>query len=305
MALYKLKVTFPEQLRFIMHNLTEQSGLQDLDVVRWTANSCENTADIVAIEEPLEMQIAFGKDGSRTQQPMSITMRTPGQDADLFAGFLFTEGIISAGNDIMSMHTVGPGFGAADQANTILAELSPNLNFDPSKLSRNFYTTSSCGVCGKTSIDLVETVSCYMPKAAHPQVLAHTLATLPDVLLNEQSLFEHTGGIHAAGLFSTDGELQLLREDVGRHNALDKLIGAALQRGMLPLHDYILLLSGRISFELVQKAAMAGIPIIGAVGAPSSLAIDLATERGITLAGFIRPQRMNIYCSPERILTKG
>lgn len=246
------------------------------------------------------MKIAYGSPDRRSYQTMAITMRTPGQDADLFTGFLFTEGIIGQAKHVSSIRHVGQALAATASEHVMLAELDSNLPFDASRLSRHFYTSSSCGVCGKTSIELVQTVSCYFPRPAHPKISPDVLCALPQKLRQAQDLFEHTGGIHAAGLFDASGRLILMREDVGRHNALDKLVGAALRAGMIPLRDHILLLSGRISFELVQKAAMAGIPIVAAVGAPSSLAIELATEHGMTLAGFLRPDRCNLYCDQNR-----
>jgi len=187
--------------------------------------------------------------------------------------------------------------------NVVSVSLDPSLQFDIARLDRNFYTSSSCGVCGKGSLEMVESVSCYFPKPAYPLLHVDTLWSLPEKLKEAQSLFTLTGGIHAAGLFNKAGQLQLLKEDVGRHNAVDKLIGAALQKTQLPLRDEILFLSGRIGFELVQKATMAGIPIIAAVGAPSSLAVDLAVESDMTLIGFLRNERMNVYCGMERIVT--
>lgn len=284
-----------------MQDLNTQVGLQHRSVYRWTAGATEELPDTVTVEEPLEMKIAYGPTTRKRQhQTMAITMRTPGQDADLFTGFLFTEGIIGQAQHIASMRHVGQALAPSASTNVMLAELDSGLHFDAGKLSRHFYTSSSCGVCGKTSIELVQTVSCYFPRPAHPQVCPEVLCTLPQKLRNAQALFAYTGGIHAAGLFDASGQLLLLREDVGRHNALDKLIGAALRQGMIPMRDHILLLSGRISFELVQKAAMAGIPVVGAVGAPSSLAIELAAEHGMTLAGFLRHDRCNLYCDQNR-----
>ena len=285
-----------------MQELKEVEGLKEIVVNRWASGLIHEEKDVVAFEEPFEMRIGFGPSEQRSKQPLSITMRTPGEDKDLFVGFLFTEGIVKRAEDILSVKKAGNTL--MPQDNVMIAELSPDLDFDPSHLSRNFYTTSSCGVCGKTSIDLVETVSNFTTHDVQPIIEAETMAGLPNKLSGAQSLFERTGGIHAAGLFGTDGELLLLREDVGRHNALDKLIGTALSTGMLPLDNHVLLLSGRISFELVQKAAMAGISVIGAVGAPSSLAIELAEKRGITLAGFLRPKRFNIYSNQARITAK-
>jgi len=279
-------------------------GVQKKHIQKGKGGSTNDQSDMIVVEEPLEMQIAYGPLEVRTRKTLSITMRTPGQDANLFAGFLLTEGIIKHAEDILSITHVGQKFEYNDSKNVILAKLRPNLDFDLTHLSRNFYTTSSCGVCGKTSIDLVETAACHTTIPNYPIVDPQLMCALPDVLRQAQILFKYTGGIHAAGLFTPEGKLILVREDVGRHNALDKLIGAAMLKGMLPLSKSILLLSGRISFELVQKAAMAGIPIVGAVGAPSSLAIELAEQRGMTLVGFIRPNGYNIYCNQNRFTLK-
>lgn len=285
-----------------MQDLADNDGIRQIATWKIKHEGVDEEMDWVAIEEPLEMKLRFGPAEKRQQQTLAITMRTPGQDHDLLAGFLFTEGLIGRFEHLVSMRHVGQALNASAQNNILLAELAPNFPFDPQQISRHFYTSSSCGVCGKTSIELVQTVSCYYPRPVHPKVSAETLSRLPNMLLGEQSLFQHTGGIHAAGLFeATSGRLVLLREDVGRHNALDKLIGAALRQGQIPLRDHILLLSGRISFELVQKAAMAGIPIVGAVGAPSSLAIDMASEHSMTLVGFLRNNRFNVYCGQNRI----
>jgi FdhD protein len=224
-------------------------------------------------------------------------MRTPGNDVELALGFLFTEAIIGHVRDIDATEHF-------PVQHRVSVALQASLEFDLSRLNRHFYTTSSCGVCGKGSLELVESVSCYFPRPGHPRVGTEILAAMPSKLQTAQSLFAATGGIHAAALFNAQGELLALREDVGRHNAVDKLIGCALQEGQLPLRDYILVLSGRIGFELVQKAAMAGIPIIAAVGAPSSLAVELAETNDITLIGFLRDDRMNVYCGMERIATE-
>lgn len=284
-----------------METHTNSIGIKQIQKVHWRAQDCHEQMDVVAVEEPLEMQVAYGDLARRKTQPLSITMRTPGADEDLVAGFLFTEGIIRSSSDLIALKAASDSL-STEQGNVMLAVLSPKLDFDPARLSRNFYTTSSCGVCGKTSLDLVAAASCYRPAKDQPVVAVDVLCGLPDKLAGVQSIFEQTGGIHAAGLFDRYGELILMREDVGRHNALDKLIGAALRAGRLPLNEHILLLSGRISFELVQKAAMAGIPIIAAVGAPSSLAVELATERGISLAGFVRANRMNVYSGQNRVV---
>jgi FdhD protein len=222
-------------------------------------------------------------------------MRTPGADAELSAGFLFTEGILNSRDQIESIRE------AAFGENTILIALSNGSTPILGKADRNFYTTSSCGVCGKSSIDAIKTVSPFPQSPDTISIPTTLFQSLPQKLRDEQAIFDSTGGLHASALFTLDGNFISLREDVGRHNALDKLIGAAFLKGNLPLDNAILLLSGRASFELVQKAAMAGIKIIAAVGAPSSLAVQLATDQGITLIGFLRGERFNIYTHSQRI----
>jgi FdhD protein len=233
--------------------------------------------DAVAIEEPLEIRV----DGV----PLVVTMRTPGHDEELALGFLYGEGLIER------PHEAGP---TEDFANNIV-EVSGPLTRDPGE--RRFYTTSSCGVCGKGALEEVAVHS--GPLSAGPTVRRELLAALPDRLV--QPAFERTGGVHATGLFDPDGEPLLVREDVGRHNAMDKVIGRALLDGLVPLGERILCVSGRLSFELVQKAAVAGAPILVGVGAPSSLAISLADDRGMTLCGFARRGRINVYTHPERV----
>jgi len=237
--------------------------------------------DEVAVEEPLEIRV----DGA----PLSVTMRTPGHDEELALGFLYGEGLIDAA------HAAGP---TADFAANVVEVAGPLLR-DPG--SRSFYTTSSCGVCGKGAL---EEVAVAAPVASGgPVVPRALLAALPGRLRADQPTFERTGGLHATGLFSSEGELLVVREDVGRHNAMDKVIGRALLDGLLPLRDRILCVSGRVSFELVQKAAVAGAPIVVAVGAPSSLAIELAADRGMTLCGFAREETVNVYTGGERVRT--
>ena len=234
--------------------------------------------DEVAVEEPLEIRV----DG----EPLAVTMRTPGHDDELALGFLYGEALIG-----------GPRQAGLTQdfaANTV--EVAGPLERDPGR--RRFYTTSSCGVCGKGALEEVAVASAPLPDG--PTVARSLLARLPDLL--EQPTFERTGGLHATGLFDPDGRLLVVREDVGRHNAMDKVIGRALLEGMLPLGERILCVSGRLSFELVQKAAVAGAPIMVGVGAPSSLAVSLADERGLTLCGFARRGRINVYTHPHRIL---
>lgn len=260
--------------------------------------------DVVAMEEPLEMILAFGESQNRQRKSLSITMRTPtGHDFELAAGFLLSEGIITNFTQILSMRYIANANESIDlQGNVLQIDLHARVSFEMEKLQRHFYTSSSCGVCGKTAIELVQQQSCYFSSSDFPKVPSYILLQLPEKLGASQSLFTKTGGIHAAALFDTKGNLLTLREDVGRHNTLDKLLGFALKENMIPLQENILLLSGRISFELVQKAAIAGIPIIAAIGAPSSLAIELAAENNITLIGFLRQERFNIYTAEARIL---
>jgi FdhD protein len=249
--------------------------------------------DLLAVERPLEISIIYGEENSRQQKNISITMCTPGHDEELAVGFLFTEGIVTGKNDIMNCRAAG--------SNTVIAALRTGLSFDPKKIERHFYTSSSCGVCGKSSIDAVKNIIVCKPGADSVKVEAERIASLPDSLKNQQEVFTHTGGLHASALFDLKGNLLITREDVGRHNALDKLIGAWLLKGNIPLDQHILLLSGRASFELIQKAAMAGIKIVCAVGAPSSLAVELAKDCEMTLIGFLRDGRFNIYCGERRI----
>jgi len=253
--------------------------------------------DVLASEEPLELRLQYSTDGHLVQKTISVTMRTPGNDLELATGFLFTEGIITSKDEI----EMKPGITGADK-NIITVSIKREIDIDIKKLERHFYTTSSCGVCGKTSIEAIKTV-CKLSEstndAQYPSVL---IQSLPEKLRNGQDIFERTGGLHASALFDATGKLIMLREDVGRHNALDKLIGAALRAEMMPLNEHILLLSGRISFELVQKAAMAGIKIITAIGAPSSLAVETAAAFDMTLMGFLRDQRFNIYSGAQRIV---
>lgn len=256
-------------------------------------------ADELAVEEPLEIRLEYGTAPERVIQNISVTMRTPGNDAELAAGFLFTEGIIKQVSDIDQInHAIAC---AESKENTITVSLTPDTAPDLKNTERNFYTTSSCGVCGKGSINAIRTVSIYGDVDDDTMVTPEVIHSLPDVLARHQEIFSITGGLHACALFSLNGDLVMVREDVGRHNALDKLIGAALNSNLLPLTGYVLLLSGRASFELVQKAAMAGIKIIAAVGAPSSLAVELAAEFDITLIGFLRSHRFNIYTAADRV----
>jgi FdhD protein len=262
----------------------------------------EHISDLLAVEEPLEIRIGYGPADNRQQKNISVTMRTPGNDFELALGFLLTEGIIVAPSDIYKIGYCTELNTIEHTENIVRVELKPEVTIDFSKLQRNFYTTSSCGVCGKESIEAVKTVCPPIMPDETIRISANMLLLLPDKLRAQQNVFEYTGGLHAAALFDLSGNLQLLREDVGRHNALDKLIGATANTPFV-YRKSILLLSGRASFELLQKAAMAGIPIVCAVGAPSSLAVESATGFGITLIGFLRGNRFNIYTNPQRVIS--
>ncbi|MEL6863142.1 MAG: formate dehydrogenase accessory sulfurtransferase FdhD [Bacteroidota bacterium] len=253
--------------------------------------------DRLAIEEPLEIKLLYG-DGQ--EKSISITMRSPGNDKDLALGFLLTEGIIQKTSDVVQVQSIRTNL-LQEEYNQVTVQLAAGINVDLERLERHFYTSSSCGVCGKTSIDMVKTTNPPTLLPMQPIFPANLIPQLPESLRQQQAVFEYTGGLHAAALFDSQGQILLLREDVGRHNAVDKLIGAAMGQEGLVLADCLILVSGRASFELIQKALMAGIPILAAVGAPSSLAVDLAKESGMTLLGFVRDGRYNIYCGGERI----
>ncbi|WP_260625767.1 formate dehydrogenase accessory sulfurtransferase FdhD [Hymenobacter sediminicola] len=258
-------------------------------------------SDVLAAEEPLEIRVGYGPESQRQHRTLSVTMRTPGHDFELTAGFLLTEGIIRCREELQGIIYCPDVEKEEERENVVRAELNPASVPDLPRLERHFYTSSSCGVCGKTSIEAVHAASCPVLPAQGPYVATAVIHQLPERQRAAQALFEQTGGLHAAALFSPTGELLLLREDVGRHNALDKVIGAALLAGQLPLHNAVLLVSGRASFELVQKAAVAGIPVLAAVGAPSSLAVSAAHNFGMTLCGFVRQNRFNIYSHNWRI----
>lgn len=263
----------------------------------------EEITDTLAIEEPVEIRLEYMADGQPRVQNISVTMRTPGNDAELAAGFLFTEGIIKDKNQIADIDHCFIAC-AENKENVIQLRVKDGIIPHLKNTERNFYTTSSCGVCGKSSISAIRTVSPFNHQDKDViKINGDLLYALPGALRKQQRVFAETGGLHASALFNLEGELLMVREDVGRHNALDKLIGAALMKNLLPLNEHILLLSGRASFELVQKAAMAGIRIIAAVGAPSSLAVELAAEFNITLTGFLKDRRFNIYTAGHRILT--
>jgi FdhD protein len=283
-------------------NDSELVSIKHMPVRKVNGFTSSPLSDILSIEEPLEIRIGYGPDAERAQKNISVTMRTPGNDLELAIGFLFTEGIISSYHDVKNIYHAGMEC-SLQKKNIVQVELTENFMPHLMQSDRNFYTTSSCGVCGKGSIQSIKTVSPFCnPDKSQLSLTTDILYQLPGKLKAAQSGFAATGGIHASGLFTIQGDLVLLREDVGRHNALDKLIGSALANNSLPLNRHILLLSGRASFELIQKAAMAGISIVAAIGAPSSLAVELAAEFDITLLGFLKENRFNIYNTSDRIL---
>jgi FdhD protein len=255
--------------------------------------------DVLASEEPLEIRVARGVGGAGV--PIAVTMRTPGSDFDLAAGFLLAEGMIDRAADVLAMrYCIDGADDGAQRYNIVNVDVGPEAPFDPAAPARGFYVSSSCGICGKASIEAVQALGRDAVRSAL-RVDPGVLFSLPERLLSSQTVFRRTGGLHAAGLFACDGELLRAREDVGRHNAMDKLIGAALLAGELPLSDRIVLASGRLSFELVQKASRAGVAVLAGVSAPSSLAVELAEEVGMTLVGFLRDGRFNVYAGGERL----
>lgn len=266
------------------------------NIIRVKGNKAQHADDTITTEEPLEIRLQYATRAGIHRKSISVTMRTPGNDSELALGFLYTENIISKLSDVKTLEHVD-----LKNNNVVMVTLGHEVVPDIARLERNFYTTSSCGVCGKASIESVR-VSCPIIDSKDNIVIScDTLYSLPEKLRNNQEVFMLTGGLHGCAIFDLKGKLVLAKEDAGRHNALDKLIGAALMANMLPLNKHILMLSGRISFELVQKAGMAGIKVIAAVGAPSSLAVDMATEWGMTLIGFLKNEKFNIYAGAERI----
>ncbi|MBI0380438.1 formate dehydrogenase accessory sulfurtransferase FdhD [Streptomyces albiflaviniger] len=270
-------------------------------VIRIRDGAVSTRPDTLVAEEPLEIRL--------NGKPLAITMRTPGDDFALAAGFLVSEGVLGRADELANIvYCAGATQEGSNTYNVVDVTLAPGVPVPDITLERNVYTTSSCGLCGKASLDAVRTTARW-PLAdgredaggSAVRIEPETLSVLPDRLRAAQRVFDRTGGLHAAALFSPDGELLDLREDVGRHNAVDKLVGRALQQGLLPLSGSVLMVSGRASFELAQKAVMAGIPVLAAVSAPSSLAVDLAAETGLTLVGFLRGTSMNVYAGEQRL----
>jgi FdhD protein len=272
----------------------------EIDALRDAGNT--RRRDAIAVEEPLEIRLikSGATDNGGTGRALSITMRTPGNDSELALGFLHGEGIIVAPRDVIAVEPCGPS------GNVVRVTVRADLAFDADRLARNFYTTSSCGVCGKASIDAITAAAGRRDVGAREfSVRESVLRTLPDRMRASQTEFAETGGVHAVGLFTADGVLLASREDVGRHNAMDKLVGSSLRDGALPWSERILLLSGRASFELLQKAMMAGAPVVAAIGAPSSLAVELADAVGITLVAFVRAGGCNVYTHALRVRPRG
>ena len=265
-----------------------------VEVSRFRAGLREPCTDRVAVEEPLEIRLGFEKAGRRQTRNLAITMRTPGDDTDLATGFLFTEGIVRQRSEIAIAKP-------CDGDNTLRVELADGVAVDLGQLQRHFYTTSSCGVCGKASLDALRVQGSEILEPGFA-IAPGALTALPGRLRAAQATFEETGGLHAAAAFDAQGELVVVREDVGRHNAVDKVVGALLAEGRLPAGDLGLIVSGRASFELTQKALVAGMPVLAAVSAPSSLAVELAQEFNVSLVGFLRGKTFNVYAGKERII---
>jgi FdhD protein len=264
-------------------------------VARWSSSGrlARTDDDALAVEAPLAVSLAWNEDGAMRERDVAVTMRTPGDDVHLALGFLFAERIVRSRDDVA---------GTSQAAGVLRVEMAAGTAVDPAPLERHSYVSSSCGVCGKTSLEALRVQAPdTRPVWTGPRLAPCVVHALPAALRGAQSAFEATGGIHAAAVFDRSGCLEDLREDVGRHNAVDKLVGSALLGGRLPLSDRILVLSGRASFELLQKAAMAGVPIVAAIGAPSSLAVEVAREAGISLLGFLRHDRFNVYAGAERV----
>lgn len=274
------------------------------NILKYKSNNLSNIEDLVSIEEPLEISIKFKNEEIWIQKIISITMRTPGNDEDLVRGFLFNEKIIEKNDFIEKIESIGEYVGEYKLQNKIVATLNDSENVDIDKIKRNFLTNSSCGVCGKTSLDSLEIIKKDKTLKSLPKISKEIIIKSPATLRDNQSEFSKTGGIHASGLFSSNGEIISLREDVGRHNALDKVIGHSLNNGLLDPPSQFITCSGRLNFELVQKVLMTNIGILIGVGAPTSLAIDLANKFDITLIGFVKEDSFNIYSNEDRVIIK-
>jgi FdhD protein len=279
----------------------DADGVRRVAILRAERERLIPREDSLVIEEPLEIQLSFERKRVRVVKSIAVTMRTPGNDTELAAGFLLTEGIIEGCSAIEAWESPEVARPGAARENKIRAVLKDGVAVDLCSMERHFYTTSSCGVCGKTSLEAVRVMGRIELDPDRPLWDAHLIGGLPAALRSSQVIFEATGGLHGAGLFDEGGRMLAVREDVGRHNAVDKLIGAQVLEGRVPLAGHLMVVSGRASFELVQKAVMAGIPVLAAVGAPSSLAVDLARQFGATLLGFVGQSRFNVYSGAQRI----
>ncbi len=271
-------------------------------VLKYSSNKFENIDDLISIEEPLEISLKFKESDKWINQSLSITMRTPGDDEDLVRGFLYNEQIITNISNIDSIESYGDKVGQYNIQNKILATLNNSKNINIAKIKRDFLTNSSCGVCGKSSLDALEIIKKNKTNSSEPKIKKEVIIKSPDTLREGQSEFSKTGGIHASGLFNSNGELVAVREDVGRHNALDKLIGCALKNNQIDPKAQFITCSGRLNFELVQKVLMTDIGIMIGVGAPTSLAIDLANKFDITLVGFVKRDSFNIYTNNKKVI---
>ena len=271
-------------------------------VLKYSSNKFENIEDLISIEEPLEISLKYKESDKWINQSLSITMRTPGDDKDLVRGFLYNEQIITNIGDIDSIESYGDKVGQYNIQNKILATLNNSKNINIAKIKRDFLTNSSCGVCGKSSLDALEIIKKNKTNSSEPKIKKEVIVKSPDILREGQSEFSKTGGIHASGLFNSNGELVAVREDVGRHNALDKLIGCALKNNQIDPKNQFITCSGRLNFELVQKVLMTDIGIMIGVGAPTSLAIDLANKFDITLVGFVKRDSFNIYTNNKKVI---
>jgi len=272
------------------------------NVTKLTDNNTEDIKDSVSVEEPLEMNLKFKINGKWQTENLSITMRTPGNDEDLISGFLFNERIIQNISEIENIEKKGEKVGDYNIQNKIEATINNSKNIDIEKFKRNFLTNSSCGVCGKTSLDTVEVIKNEKLNLSFPKINKKTILKSPELLTNEQSEFSKTGGIHASALIDKDGNVIATREDVGRHNALDKLVGYVHKKKLIDNHSQFIACSGRLNFELIQKGLMSNIGLMAGVGAPTSLAIDLAKRFNMTLLGFVKKNSFNIYTNKERVL---
>ena len=291
--------TKPITIKRYQRSATPDAAANHANQPTYTKQTCD---DLVAVEEPLEIRVAFGPADQRRSKSLAITMRTPGNDIELATGFLLSENVIQTANQIQKTEHVGPSPEHGTHGNTLIIDLDPSVDFSVDQLQRHFYMTSSCGVCGKASIEAVMAQG-FKPVTSSVQLTAEIVANFPKNLRTQQSVFDDTGGLHAAGLFDQDGALLALREDVGRHNAVDKLIGHQLINSKLDhlQTGRILVVSGRASFELVQKALTASLEVLVAVGAPSSIAIELAEAFNLTLIGFASAKKFNVYSGFDRV----